>query len=56
MISLKKELNDATGAADTSSLAVKRDFIALKAEVEKLNINKLPDVSTDLNNKKNKSR
>ena len=36
----KKELEYATGI-DTSDLAVKKGFIALKAEVDKLDINKL---------------
>ena len=36
----KKKLNDATGL-DTSNLAAKRDFIALKAKVDKPGINKL---------------
>ena len=36
----KKELDHATGV-DTSDLAAKIDFIALKVEVDKLDINKL---------------
>ena len=36
----------------TSNLAFKRDFIALKPEVEKLDINKLVNVPTGLNNLK----
>lgn len=39
----QKELEDVAGV-DTSNLAVKRDFIALKAEVEKLDFNKLVTV------------
>ena len=35
---------------DTSNLAAKRDFIGLKAEVLKLEINKLANVSSSLNN------
>ena len=35
-----KQLQCATGI-DTSDLAAKKDFIALKAEVDKLDINKL---------------
>ena len=35
---LLKELNDATGV-DTSNLVAKRDFIALKTEFDKININ-----------------
>ena len=37
---LKKKLKDAT-SVDISDLAAKRDFIALKAEVEKLDFNML---------------
>ena len=40
-----KELNHTKGN-DTSGLAVKKDFIALKAEVNKLDINKLVNIST----------
>ena len=36
----KKELEDASGLG-TSDLSAKKDFIALKAEVDKLDINKL---------------
>ena len=39
----QKELEDVAGV-DTSNLAVKGDFIALKAEVEKLDFNKLVTV------------
>ena len=39
----QKELENVAGV-DTSNLAVKRDFIALKAEVEKLDFNKLVTV------------
>ena len=35
-----KKINDATGI-ETSNLAAKNDFIALKAEVDKLYINEL---------------
>ena len=45
----KQELNDATGV-DTFNLAAKRDFVALKTEVNKLDINKLVNVPTGLNN------
>ena len=45
----KKELEHATGI-DTSDLAAKKDFIALKAEVDKIDINKLNNVPTSLNN------
>ena len=44
----KKDLEHATGVG-TSGLVAKKDFIALKAEVEKLNINKLVNVPTSLN-------
>ena len=49
----RKELDHATGV-DTSDLADKKDFIPLKAEVDKLNINKLVNVPTSLNNLKTK--
>ena len=39
---------------ETSNLAVKSNFIALKAEVDKLGINKLVNVTTSLNNLKTK--
>ena len=45
----KKELEHATGI-DTSNLAAKKYFIALKAEVDKLDINKVTNVPTSLNN------
>ena len=45
----KKELEHATGI-DTSNLAAKKYFIDLKAEVDKLDINKLTNVPTSLNN------
>ena len=44
-----KQLQCATGI-DTSDLAAKKDFIALKAEVDKLDV----DVPTSLNNLKTK--
>ena len=47
----KKELHDATGT-DTSNLAAKRDFVAFKAEVDKLDINKLVNVPTSQDNVK----
>ena len=43
----KKELDHAT-YVDTSDLAAKKDFIALKAEFDKLDINKLVNVPTCL--------
>ena len=49
----KKELDHVTGV-DTSDLATKKDFIPLKAEVDKLDINKLANVPTILNNLKTK--
>ena len=48
-----KELEHATGI-DKSDLAAKKDFIALEAEVDKLEINKLTNVPTSLNNSKAK--
>ena len=44
-----KELYHATGA-DTSDFAAKKDFIALKVQVDKLVINKFVNVSTAWNN------
>ena len=49
----KKELEHAT-SVDTSDLAAKKHFIALKVEVGKLDINKLVNVPTTLNNLKTK--
>ena len=49
----KKEFEHAT-VIDTSDLAAIKDFIVLKAEVGKLDINKLVNVSTSLNNLKTK--
>ena len=49
----KKELEHATGI-DASDLVAKKDFSALKAEVDTLNINKLVNVSTSLNDLKTK--
>ena len=49
----KKELDHATGV-DTSDLVAKNDFIDLKAEIDKLDINNLVNVSTSLNNLKTK--
>ena len=49
----KKELEHATGL-DTSDLAAKKFFVALKAEVDKLDINKLVNAPTSLNNLKTK--
>ena len=45
----KKDLDHAT-SVDTSYLAAKKDFIVLKPEVDKLDINKLVNVSTSSNN------
>ena len=50
---LKKKKKGASGV-DTSNLAVKRDFIALKAEIDKLDITKLVNIPTALNNLKTK--
>ena len=49
----KKKLDHTTGV-DTSDLVAKKDFIALKGEDDKLNINKLVNVPTTLNNLKTK--
>ena len=49
----KKELEYATGV-DTSDLANKKDFVALKAEFDKLDIIKLVNVPTSLDNLKTK--
>ena len=45
----KKELNDATGV-DRFNLSAKRNFIVLKVEVYKLDINKLDNIPVSLNN------
>ena len=45
----KKGVGHATGV-DPSDLGAKKYFIALKAEVDKLDINKLVNVLTSLNN------
>ena len=45
----KIELDHVTGV-DTSDSAAKKRFVALKAEADKLYINKLVDVRTSLNN------
>ena len=45
----KKELDHAT-VVDASDLDAKKDFIALKAEVDKLEINKVANVPTSLSN------
>ena len=47
----KNELGHAIGI-DTSDLAAKKEFIALEVEVDKLDINKLVNVPTSLNNLK----
>ena len=49
----KKELDHTTGV-NTSDLAAKKDFIALKIEADKLEIAKLVNVPTSLNNLKTK--
>ena len=49
----KKELERATGL-DTSDLSAEKDFIASKAEVDKIDINKLVNAPTSLNNSKTK--
>ena len=47
----RKELELVTGI---SNLAAKKDFVALKAEVDKLDINKQINAPTSLNNLKTK--
>ena len=49
----KKELEHATGV-DTSNLAAKKDVIALKAAVDKIDIAKLVNIPTNLNTSKTK--
>ena len=49
----RRELDHAIGV-DASGLAAKKDFIALKSEPDKLDINKLVNVPTSLNNLKTK--
>ena len=49
----KKELEHATDI-DTSDSAAKKKFIAFKAEVHKIETNKLTNVPTTLNNLKTK--
>ena len=46
---IKKELDHATGF-DISNLATKKDFLAIKAEFDKLDIAKMINVQTSLNN------
>ena len=50
---LLKKLDHVTGV-DTSDLAAKKHCIALKAEVDKLDMKKLANVRTSLNNLKTK--
>ena len=50
----KKELNDATGV-DTTKLDDKRELIASKSRMDKLDINKLVCVPTGSNNLKRKA-
>ena len=49
----KKQLEHATGV-NTTDLAAEKDFIALKVEIEKLDINKYFNVPSSLNNLKAK--
>ena len=49
----KKEIEHTTGI-DTSAFAAKKDVIALKSEVAKLDINKLANVPISLNKLKTK--
>ena len=50
----KKELEHAPGI-DTTDLAAKKDFLPLKAELGKLDMNKLTNAPTSLNNLKTKA-
>ena len=50
----KKELDHAVGV-DTSHLAAEKDFTALKAEVDNLDIDKITNVANSLNNLKTKA-
>ena len=50
---IKKELHHATGV-DNFDLPAKKSFVALKAEVDKLDVNELVNVPTSLNNLKTK--
>ena len=49
----KKELGDATGF-NISNLAARKDFIALKAELDNIDIHKLVNAPSSLNNLKTK--
>ena len=49
----KTDFKNATGI-DTSKLAAKSDLVSLKAEVDKLDIDKLKSVPTNLSNLKSK--
>ena len=49
----KSDLKNATGI-DTSKLAAKSDLVSLKAEVDKLDIDKLKSAPTNLTNLKSK--
>ena len=49
----KFNLKNATGI-DTSKLAAKSDLVSLKTEVDKLDIDKLKSLSTNLSNLKSK--
>ena len=52
-LEIKSKQNDATGV-DTSNLAARWDFVALKAEFDKLDINEMVNFQNDLNNLKTK--
>ena len=49
----KADLKNATGI-DTAKLAAKSDLVSLKAEADKLNIDQLKSVPTNLSNLKSK--
>ena len=48
------DMSNHAAGFDTSDLAAKNDFIALKAEIAKVDINTLSDIFTSLNNSKAK--
>ena len=50
---MKADLKNAEDV-DTSKLAVKSDLVSLKAEVDKLDIDKLRNIPTNLSNLKSK--
>ena len=49
---LLKRIREHATSIDTSDLAAKKDFTALKADIDKIDISKLTNVPTSLNNLK----